>query len=186
MLVFSLRVGVFIVAWVIVVVLASSVPAVDAVTDVRLPLDRHNAPPPRKVANLAYPVSAATTTSTTDHLWTSPCRPERDGYFGGTASASSPLVVQYAFALTTLPQDSGNLAPALDAIRQRITDAVVSATFPAVCSANRDLVSLVEQNSTLSQQGITGFHFVPDYDALGTYRIPLWPRTRDASAMTRC
>jgi hypothetical protein len=166
----SLRVGVSIVVWVIVVVVSGSVPNHIQAADVRAPLDRHNAPPPRKVANLAYPVTTAATLST-DHLWTSPCRPERDGYFGGTSSASSPtsLVVQYAFALTTLPQDSGNLAPALDAIRQRVTDAVVSTAFPAVCSAtNRDLVSSFSNKTTLAQLGITGFHFVPDYDAIGT------------------
>jgi hypothetical protein len=171
----SLRVGVSIVVWVIVVVVTGSVPQHVHAADVGAPLDRrHNAPPPRKVANLAYPVTtAASTSSTTDHLWTSPCRPERDGYFGGTSSALSQtsLVVQYAFALTTLPQDSGNLAPSLDTIRQRVTDAVVSTAFPAVCSAaaNRDLVSSFSNNTTtLAQQGITGFHFVPDYDAIGT------------------
>jgi hypothetical protein len=176
----SLRLGVsIIVLWVVVFTSSVQNHVHAATADVR-PLERHNAPPPRKVANLAYPVSAASAsaaaTTSTDHLWTSPCRPERDGYFGGTSSSvkTSP-VVQYAFSLTTLPQDSGNLAPALDAIRQRITDAVVSATFPAVCSANRDWWPVApnnnnnnNNNTTLAHQGITGFHFVPDYDALGT------------------
>jgi hypothetical protein len=156
--------------WVIVVFVTGSVANHVQAADVHTPLDRHNEPPPRKVANLAYPVTTAATSST-DHLWTSPCRPERDGYFGGTSALSpTSLVVQYAFCLTTLPQDSGNLAPVLDTIRQRVADAVVSTAFPAVCNAvNRDLVSSTSNNtSTLAQLGITGFHFVPDYDAIGT------------------
>jgi len=140
--------------------------------------ERHFVPP--KVPAVA---EDATTGSKTWALLQSPCQPEADGYFGATYG--EPMVLQYAVELVWRNNFDNDKDDALDLIRERVMDAVVSDTFPTLCAIpknrrhNRDLVlALPEQTTTnaaasswgnsntspLLMGKITGFQFGDDLD----------------------
>lgn len=134
---------------------------------------RHNIPPVQKHASLAYPVSQESA------FIISPCKPERDGYFGGTSG--HPNMIQYGFEIESTIESSADIMDALDTIREHVMDVVLSYTFPAICVIDRD-VSTTDSNNDgnnnrtmtyLSNniESVTGFHFEDDFDAVRTYDL---------------
>jgi hypothetical protein len=126
---------------------------------------RHNGPPPEKSVSMEYPTTttakaaAATTGVQAQELMASPCRPEKDGYFGGTYG--DPAILQYAFAMES--RMNVDISKALFVIHGYVMDVTVATTFPTVCSS-RDLSFRANENVS----GVTGFQFGPDYDAIRT------------------
>lgn len=114
---------------------------------------RHNVPPPNRSAEMEYPASINSA------LMLSPCRPEKDGYFGGTYG--DPAVLQYAFEMET-DVNNAETSEALATVREHVMDVTVAATFPAVCSF-RDLSASVALHD---MKAVSGFQFGQDYDAV--------------------
>jgi hypothetical protein len=74
-------------------------------------------------------------------LMQSPCRPEPDGYFGGTYG--TPVEVQYAIKVEATP-----LAPIqgiVEAIEEKVADEVLANAFPAICGF-KDHERLIQAN----------------------------------------
>jgi hypothetical protein len=74
-------------------------------------------------------------------LMQSPCRPEPDGYFGGTYG--TPVEVQYAIKVEATP-----LAPIqgiVEALEEKVTDEVLANAFPAICGF-KDHERLIQAN----------------------------------------
>ena len=131
---------------------------------------RHNIPPVRKHAQVIYPQSQ----ESADMI--SPCKPERDGYFGSTSG--SPTMIQYGFEIESIINRSADITDALDAIRERVMDVILSYSFPTICTLDRDLSRTNDSSSSSNNNrtilsfkidSVTGFHFEDDYDAVRTY-----------------
>jgi hypothetical protein len=124
---------------------------------------RHNIPPARKHAQILYPQSL----ESADMI--SPCKPERDGYFGSTSG--NPTVIQYGFEIESIIHGSTDIADALDAIRERMMDVILSYTFPTICTLDRDLSTTNSNRTSLIYKidKVTGFLFEDDFDAVRTY-----------------
>lgn len=118
---------------------------------------RHNAPPPHKTVNKKYPTTAVGVAS--EKLMVSPCRPEKDGYFGSTYG--DPATLQYAFAMES--RMNADISEALFVVQEYVMDVTIASTFPAICSA-RDLSVSAAENSN----GVTGFKFGQEYAAIRT------------------
>jgi hypothetical protein len=66
-------------------------------------------------------------------LMQSPCRPERDGFFGSTSG--EPIELEYGFKLEMMP-----LAPfrnIMEAVTETLVDEVLATSFPQVCGFRR-------------------------------------------------
>ncbi len=134
---------------------------------------RHNKPPVQKHAKVAYPVSQESA------YIISPCKPERDGYFGGTSG--HPNMIQYGFEIESAIESSADITDALDTIREHVMDVVLSYTFPAICMIDRDLSTTDDNNDNNNNktmtllsnniESVTGFHFEDDFDAIRTYDL---------------
>ena len=130
---------------------------------------RHNIPPVQKHAKVVYPESQESA------FIISPCKPERDGYFGGTSG--HPSIIQYGFEIESTIEGSADIMDALDTIREHVMDVVLSYTFPAICMVDRDL-STADSNNNISMtfssnniESVTGYHFEDDFDAIRTYDL---------------
>ena len=106
----------------------------------------------------------------------SPCKPERDGYFGSTSG--NPTMIQYGFEIESIINRSADITDALDAIRERVMDVILSYSFPTICTLDRDLSTTNGSSSSSNNNrtilsfkidSVTGFHFEDDYDAVRTY-----------------
>jgi hypothetical protein len=105
--------------------------------------ERHSTPPPDHDANPEFPQTKATL------LMKTPCRPEVDGYFGGTYGR--PVLLQYGFLMET--SIHGDIDTALQAIDEFVMDTILSNVFPEVCDSQRRLNSVAEKGRA------TGFKF---------------------------
>jgi hypothetical protein len=114
--------------------------------------ERHFVQPHHKSASLDYPASKESA------LMLSACRPENDGYFGGTFG--DPVVLQYAFEMESYV--NAEITEALNAVREHVMDVTVASTFPAVCSYRELNVG------TNELKGVTGFQFGQDLDSIRT------------------
>jgi hypothetical protein len=129
---------------------------------------RHNVPPERKHAQILYPQSIESANMI------SPCKPERDGYFGSTSGI--PTILQYGFEMESIISSTTDIADALEIIRERIMDVLLSYSFPTICMIGHDL-STSNSNSNNHNRtafiskidSVTGFHFEDDFDAVRTY-----------------
>lgn len=119
---------------------------------------RHNAPPSSKRAELGYP------SNQNSALMLSPCRPEKDGYFGGTNG--DPSILQYAFEMES-HLTGADISGALAAVREHVMDVTVATTFPVVCSF-RELSSVL---ATTETKGVTGLKFGQEYNAIRKFTI---------------
>lgn len=112
--------------------------------DASLADTRHYVPPPVKHVAIQFPVYKSS------ELMVSPCRPEIDGYFGGTSG--QPIILEYAFSMDSY--ENANIDDALEQVREYVMDLVVGAVFPKTCKT-RDL-----QVRELQLVGkVTGFRF---------------------------
>jgi hypothetical protein len=116
---------------------------------------RHDVPPINKHAENEYPIAV----SQDSELMLSPCKPDTNGYFGGTFG--TPSTIQYGFEIESIM--NGDISDALDTIREHVMDIMVSFTFPSICNY-RDLSSKDNNHNVV---GVTGFNFGQDYDAIG-------------------
>ena len=129
---------------------------------------RHNTPPIQKHAQIIYPQSQESA------QMISPCKPERDGYFGSTSG--KPIILQYGFEMESIINSSTDITDALDAIREHIMDVILSYTFPTICTWDRDLSTPNNNNNNQTVfiskiASVTGFHFEDDFDAVRTYNF---------------
>ena len=62
-------------------------------------------------------------------LMKSPCRPEFDGYFGGTSG--QPVELQYGFQVEGNP--SAEVESIVEAVKERLMDEILSLSFPTIC-----------------------------------------------------
>jgi hypothetical protein len=115
---------------------------------------RHSIPPTNKHAEMEYPFTQDSA------LMLSPCKPDKNGYFGGTYGL--PFIIQYGFEIESIM--NGNIPDALDTIREHVMDTIVSYTFPSICNF-RDISSTKHNNAV---HGVTGFNFGQDYEAIRT------------------
>jgi hypothetical protein len=125
---------------------------------------RHNIPPLNKNADIVYPVSQES------EFMLSPCKPERNGYFGATYG--EPTTLQYGFEIES--NNNADISDALDSIRENVMDTMVSVTFPTVCSFQE--LSTTTTTTTLPNVdggvvGITGLYFGQDFDAVRKYKF---------------
>jgi hypothetical protein len=88
-------------------------------------------------------------------LMNSPCRPERDGYFGATSGY--PTEIQFGFQMETLPLAS--ITKMLDLIEDRVVDGVISTSFPTLCGFRRRELGEERQLESKSTTGASGFWF---------------------------
>lgn len=103
-------------------------------------------------------------------LMASPCRPEKEGYFGSTSG--TPLEIQFGFEMET--EDGDKVQHLLNEIEQKIVDVMLSTTFPNLCGfrrlieSNRHLLStfrslsITEESQLKATPHITGFFFGSD------------------------
>jgi hypothetical protein len=140
----------------------SAIYTASGATDMTTREQRHNIPPIQKHAQISYPTSQ----ESADMI--SPCKPERDGYFGSTSG--HPTMIQYGFELESIINRSADITDALDAIREHVIDVILSYSFPTICPWNRDLTAPTGRNHhSYTIDSVTGFHFEDDYDAIRTY-----------------
>jgi hypothetical protein len=88
-------------------------------------------------------------------LVASSCRPEKDGFFGGTSSKhGSPVQFDYVFQIESV--ESADLKKALVVIYDRVIDSILSDSFPSICSVpDRRL----QEKADEVPSRITGFKF---------------------------
>ena len=72
----------------------------------------------------------------------SPCRPELDGYFGGTSG--QPVELQYGFMIEGKPL--AEVEHIVETVKERLMDEILSLSFPAICGYS-DYSSKEEDNS---------------------------------------
>ncbi|GAX23362.1 hypothetical protein FisN_15Lh077 [Fistulifera solaris] len=110
---------------------------------------RHHAPSFKREAEERYSMHSETA------LVASSCRPEIDGFFGGTSSKlGSPVQFDYVFQIESV--ESADLNKALVVIYDRVIDSILSDSFPSICSVpDRRLQKKADENSSR----ITGFKF---------------------------
>lgn len=119
---------------------------------------RHHAPSFKREAEERYPIHSETA------LLVSSCRPEIDGFFGGTSSKhGSPVLFDYVFQMEST--ESANLKQALIVIYDRVVDSILSHSFPSICSVEgRKLQERVADTPSR----VTGFKFtIPQMDLNG-------------------
>lgn len=97
-------------------------------------------------ADRAYPVTQISA------LMQSPCRPEENGYFGGTSGF--PNKIFYDFEIET--RSGADIGQAVLVVQEHLMDVLLALTFPSVCSFDGDgpPPELPKQ-----QVGITGYRF---------------------------
>ena len=91
-------------------------------------------------------------------LMKSPCRPEKDGYFGSTYG-HYPYSIEYGFQIETLP--NSKLTEVITAIDDYIVDEILTNIYPAMCGYRRRRGrSLIESGTATTHSGRPGgFHF---------------------------
>lgn len=142
--------------------LIGAIYTVSGATDIITREQRHNIPPIQKHAQISY------TTSQESEYMISPCKPERDGYFGSTSGP--PTIIQYGFEMESIINRSADITDALDTIREHVMDVLLSYTFPTICAWSRELTTSSSSSShNYTVNSVTGFHFEDDYDAIRTY-----------------
>ena len=88
-------------------------------------------------------------------LMNSPCRPEKDGYFGSTYG-HYPYSIKYGFQIETVP--NARITQVIEAIDDYIADEVLTNVFPGMCGYRRNRDRDRRQlNSGSGRAG--GFHF---------------------------
>lgn len=119
---------------------------------------RHHAPSFKREAEESYPIQWETA------LLASSCRPEKDGFFGGTSSRhGSPVFFDYVFQIESI--ESADLKKALIVIYDRVIDSILSQSFPSVCSVPE---RRLQKKADGAPSRITGFKFnVPQMDLNG-------------------
>jgi hypothetical protein len=106
-------------------------------------------------------------------LMNSPCRPEKDGFFGATSG--DPIRIQYGFRLEIEPLS--NVMSMLDIIEDKIVDSVLMNTFPNMCGLRRrrtkeEAIDVNEHKSRFLghlEGHPSGFRFMK-FGEVGTYR----------------
>jgi hypothetical protein len=94
-------------------------------------------------------------------LMQSSCRPEQNGYFGGTFGI--PIQLEYGFEMEAYAV--ANFDHALEAVREHIIDALVSETFPNVCGLDRR--RQMKERSKHTSGRVSGFKFEKDLQIYG-------------------
>lgn len=119
---------------------------------------RHHAPSFKREAEERYPMESETA------LLASSCRPEKDGFFGGTSSKhGSPVVFDYVFQMESV--ESADLKKVLVVIYDQVIDSILSESFPSICSVQG---RMLQENAGGTSSHITGFKFnVPQMDLNG-------------------
>ena len=119
---------------------------------------RHHAPSFKRDAEERYPMVSETA------LLASSCRPEKDGFFGGTSSRhGSPVVFDYVFQIEST--ESADLKQALVVIYDQVIDSILSESFPSICMAQG---RKLQEKADGTPGHITGFKFnVPQMDLNG-------------------
>ena len=95
-------------------------------------------------------------------LMKTPCRPEYNGYFGGTGG--TPVELQYGFYVEATPL--GQIQNIIDSVKERIMDEILSRSYPSVCgyvdSTYRDNDEFDGSQRKTKKKGLTaanGFKF---------------------------
>ena len=91
-------------------------------------------------------------------LMKSPCRPEKDGYFGSTYG-HYPYSIEYGFQIETVP--NSKLTEVITAVDDYIVDEILTNIYPAMCGYRRRRGrSLIESGTATTHSGRPGgFHF---------------------------
>jgi hypothetical protein len=116
--------------------------------------ERHDVPYQDKRANPGFPETKYS------YLMRSPCRPEKDGYFGATVGA--PAIIEYVYEVETSPV--AEMERITEFIGEGVMDDVLSAAFPTVC----DTTNLGGRRLSLASMRdagdakVTGFRFQPE------------------------